>query len=186
MRYIVVDLEATCWENARDRSRMEIIEIGAVEMPSSSSAPGREFARFVQPVIERQLSDFCRQLTTIRQSDVDGASGFGHVFSEFVDWIGDEPFVLCSWGGYDLTQFRADCARHEIPLPASFEQHINLKKEFARLRGIKPCGMERALSHAGLPLSGTHHRGIDDARNIAHLAVLILPQLEKSGDMAGT
>ena len=26
-----------------------------------------------------------------------------------------------------------------------------------------------ALAQAGLPLAGTHHRGIDDARNIARL-----------------
>ena len=27
----------------------------------------------------------------------------------------------------------------------------------------------KALAHVGLPLVGTHHRGIDDARNIARL-----------------
>ncbi len=24
-----------------------------------------------------------------------------------VEWIGDEPFRLCSWGGYDLNQFHS-------------------------------------------------------------------------------
>lgn len=181
MRYIVVDLEATCWENVRDAGRMEIIEIGAIELPSGSGEPSREFAQFVRPVTERELSDFCRRLTTIRQADVDRAEDFGRVFPQFVAWIGDEPFALCSWGGYDLAQLRTDCARHVISLPASFERHVNLKKQFARLLGIKSCGMKRALAHVGLPLSGTHHRGIDDARNIARLAALVLPRLEESG-----
>ena len=44
--------------------------------------------------------------------------------------------------------------------------------------------MERALARIGLPLEGTHHRGIDDARNIARLAALMLPQWEASGDLA--
>lgn len=186
MRYIIVDLEATCWENVRDAGRMEIIEIGAVELPSAESPPAREFSRFVRPVAEPELSDFCRRLTTIRQRDVDAADDFKTVFPEFVEWIGDdEPFVLCSWGGYDLSQFRTDCQRHGLALPASFERHVNLKQAFARRLGIKPCGMNRALARAGLPLTGTHHRGIDDARNIARLAALILPQLEGSGEVAG-
>ncbi len=38
--------------------------------------------------------------------------------------------------------------------------------------------MARALARLGIPLEGTHHRGIDDARNIARIlpyAVAALP-----------
>ena len=183
MRYVVVDLEAACWEGTRDRDRMKIIEIGAVEMPTSDGMPMQEFARCVRPTVVPMLSDFCRRLTTIRQRDVDRAGLFPAVLAEFMEWIGDEPFILCSWGGYDLTQFRTDCERHGLPLPPSFERHVNVKRQFARLLGVKECGMERALAHAGLPLAGTHHRGIDDARNIARLAALVLPQLERAGEV---
>lgn len=185
MRYIIVDLEATCWENVRDVDRMETIEIGAVELPAADAPPSREFNRFIRPVAERELSDFCQRLTTIRQRDVDQADEFWAVFPEFLEWIGDEPFILGSWGGYDLTQFRIDCRRHGLEFPASFERHVNLKKEFARVMSVKVCGMKRALVHAGLPLEGTHHRGIDDARSIARLAALVLPVLESSGAHPG-
>ena len=37
MRYIIVDLEATCWEGVRDYGRMETIEIGAVELPAADA-----------------------------------------------------------------------------------------------------------------------------------------------------
>lgn len=185
MRYIITDLEATCWENSRDFQRMETIEIGAVELTSASGAPEREFNFFIRPVAERELSEFCRRLTTIRQRDVDQADTFDIVFAQFMAWIGDEPFVFCSWGGYDLTQLRIDCARHNLELPKPLERHVNLKKEFARLMSIKSCGMERALAHAGLPLLGTHHRGIDDAHNIARLGALVLPILESNGEIPG-
>lgn len=178
MRYIIVDLEATCWENVRDAKRMEIIEIGAVELPSSGEPPTREFNRFVRPVSSPILSDFCRDLTSIRQKDVDGADPFSTVILEFLDWIGDEPYTLVSWGGYDQSQFRIDCRRHSVPFPNSFENHLNLKKAFAEVMSVKLCGMAKALSIAGIRQEGTHHRGIDDARNIAKLANLILPVLE--------
>ena len=178
MRFIIVDLEATCWENVRSYDRMEIIEIGAVEMSSPEASPTREFNCFVRPVVEPQLSSFCVELTTIYQSLVDEADTFALTFHEFLDWIGPEPYYLCSWGGYDQTQFKIDCERHGIAFPPEFENHINVKKEFAKVMAVKSCGMKRALSIANIPLEGTHHRGIDDARNIAKLARLVLPKLE--------
>lgn len=35
-------------------------------------------------------------------------------------------------------------------------------------------GMDEALRMAGLPLEGTHHRGVDDAWNIAALLAWLL------------
>lgn len=178
MRYVIVDLEATCWEKGNDPDRMEIIEIGAVWLESASGPVRKEFASFVKPVATPQLSKFCTQLTSIRQEDVDSAEPFWEVFPRFLAWIGDEPFRLCSWGAYDLKQFRKDCERHKFPLPVSFENHINLKQEFARLKGVKPMGMKGALALMEIPLEGTHHRGIDDARNIGKIAQIILPKIE--------
>ena len=178
MRYVIVDLEATCWEKGTDRLRMEIIEIGAVLLASGEGPVVSEFGEFVRPVVEPTLSDFCRQLTHIRQHDVDSADRFPAVFARFLHWIGAEPFMLCSWGAYDLDQFRTDCGRHAVPFPASFERHINLKREFAVLHKSKPCGMAAALRRMNLPLEGTHHRARDDARNIARIARSLLPILE--------
>ena len=178
MRYIVVDLEATCWKSGTRPERMEIIEIGAVELASAQGPARSEFSCFVRPIDEPILSEFCTHLTGIQQSDVEGATTFPDALAAFVGWIGPEPFVLCSWGAYDLGQFRTDCRRHGIPQPANFEQHVNLKRAFAELHGIPPCGMKAALARLELPFAGRHHRGIDDARNIARIATVILPRIE--------
>jgi 3'-5' exoribonuclease 1 len=48
--------------------------------------------------------------------------------------------------------------------------HLNIKRRFTEELGLnKKLGMHEALELVGLPLVGTHHRGIDDARNIARL-----------------
>jgi 3'-5' exoribonuclease 1 len=174
-RFIIVDLEATCDESGFDRAKMEIIEIGAVEMLAADATHSREFVRFIRPVITPKLSQFCTNLTSITQNDVDNADGFSVVFREFLDWIGDAPFIFCSWGQYDLNQIKQDCERHNFPFPQELENHINIKKLYAEVQNIRPMGMDGALRHAGLPLIGFHHRGIDDARNIAALARLVLP-----------
>jgi hypothetical protein len=54
---------------------MEIIEIGAV-MLDEKYKDVREFDTFVRPIANPVLSTFCTQLTTIQQSNIDGAPPF--------------------------------------------------------------------------------------------------------------
>lgn len=176
--YIIVDVEATCWSQGTKPGRQEIIEIGAVALDPLTLDIVSEFSRFVRPVVEPVLSDFCRELTTITQADVDPAPTFPAAFAAFLEWVGEDWDGWSSWGGYDLTQFRVDARRHCITLPDLFESHhVNLKEVFAGLYQVKGPTMKGALDLMGLPLIGTHHRGLDDARNIARLAKLILPRL---------
>ena len=171
MRHIIFDLEATCWEKGGSPAEMETIEIGAVELDENGVTLS-EFGCFVRPVAHSQLSEFCTQLTSITQSDVDGAETFPDAFAQFIEWAQSDgsPLTLVSWGAYDPRQLQTDCARHELDYPAAFARHINLKKVFGAAYGVKPPGMARALELLDLPLQGTHHRGIDDARNIAAIA----------------
>jgi len=177
MELIVVDLEATCWNTSRLRNHMEIIEIGAVRLDASLTIVD-EFACFVRPVVEPKLSQFCTALTTIRQADVDGADMYPAVFTRFLEWIGAGPYRLCSWGFFDVGQFRLDCTRFGLVFPEQFESdHLNIKQVFADRKCVRRCGMAAALDLLGLPLAGTHHRGIDDARNIARIVQETLPNV---------
>jgi 3'-5' exoribonuclease 1 len=173
VEHIVVDLEATCWDPP-EPDRSEIVEIGAVRLDSDLDVAG-EFESFVRPVAEPELSPFCRELTTITQAEVDAADPFPAVFPRFLAWIGSDDYRLCSWGFYDVGQFRRDCTRHGLPFPEVFESHhLNVKEAFAAWRGVDRSDVPTALGHLGLPFGGTHHRGIDDARNIARIAQALL------------
>ncbi len=177
MDLIVVDLEATCWDTSRPRNHMEIIEIGAVRLDAALTIVD-EFDSFVRPVVESKLSQFCTALTTITQAEVDGADMFPTVFARFLDWVGTGPHRLCSWGFFDVGQFRLDCTRFGLVFPEQFESdHLNIKQVFADWKGVRRCGMTAALDLLGLPLAGTHHRGIDDARNIARIVQQTLPNV---------
>jgi len=177
MELIVVDLEATCWDTSRPRNQMEIIEIGAVRLDASLTIVD-EFDSFVRPVIEPKLGQFCTALTTIQQADVDVADMFPAVFTRFLEWIGTGPYRLCSWGFFDVGQFRLDCTRFGLVFPEQFESdHLNIKQVFADWKAVRRCAMTAALDLLGLPLAGTHHRGIDDARNIARIVQRTLPNV---------
>jgi 3'-5' exoribonuclease 1 len=172
-----VDLEASCWEAAWVRHRMETIEIGAVRLGDDLSVQD-EFTSFVRPVVVPRLSSFCRKLSSITQEQVDAADTFPAAFARFVRWIGPKPPRLVTWGAFDLGQFRLDCQRHGMVFPERLaDGHVNLKTAFSRWKGVKRPGMQQALDLLGLPHTGHLHRGIDDARNIARIAQALLPQL---------
>ena len=169
MNYIVFDLEATCWEGA-DVRQSEIIEIGAVKINDQKQIVS-EFARFIKPLRHPVLSDFCKNLTSITQENVDHAAYFNIVAEEFKHWIGYGvgEYILCSWGLYDKKQFQSDCQLYGMDTDWLMP-HVNLKQQHGRIRKLqRAIGMKNALQLEGISLEGTHHRGIDDARNISKI-----------------
>ena len=177
--YLVIDVEATCDDAGTvPGPEMEIIEVGAVFVDGDSLAPLEEFQTFVRPVRHPRLTAFCTQLTTITQAMVDAAPGFPEAMAALSSRIhahGGAPQVLfASWGAYDRSQFEQDCRYHSVAWPFG-PDHLNLKAQFSERRGSsRRFGMAQALRVVGLPLAGTHHRGIDDARNIARLLPFIV------------
>lgn len=169
MKYIIVDLEATCWDEKGHGNKNEIIEIGAVCINEYKQEES-QFSEFVKPILNPRLSDFCIGLTTITQKDVDAADTFDEVIARFKAWIGlEEEYMLCSWGLYDKNQFISDCHLHQLNT-SWLEHHISLKHQYTEIKGLKRhTGMSGALYMENLKLQGTHHRGIDDARNIAKI-----------------
>lgn len=169
--YLVIDFEATCCDRGSvPRDEMEIIEFGAVMVDAADFRVVDEFERFVRPRRHPMLTPFCRALTSIEQSDVDTAPTFPECVAAFEPWSRRyRDVAFCSWGDYDRDQLRQDCDFHRIPNPIS-APHRNVKRLFSERQGLtKKYGLAQAVARAGLRFAGTHHRGIDDARNIAAL-----------------
>ncbi|MCT7328021.1 3'-5' exonuclease [Ralstonia mojiangensis] len=172
---LVVDLEATCDENAPDFD-MQIIEVGAVWATTTGEILDT-FQRFVRPVANPVLTPFCTALTGICQADVDGASTFPDVaeaLHAFVAHHRQPGAMWASWGAWDSKQLLKDSARHGIAPPIDLP-HLNAKRLFAKVRHIgKAVGMAKACELVGLQLEGTHHRALDDALNVARLLPWVL------------
>lgn len=183
---LVVDLEATCWGDARHpREDMETIEFGGVLVRMSDLQPIDERSWFVKPKLHPQLSDYCVNLTSITQSQVDAGVPFEELCDLIAAWLEPhrERLGWGSWGNFDKHQLKKDAARFAIQSPLDAYPHTNLKDIFSKKHGTgKPRpGMRRALELCGLTIEGAHHRGIDDARNIARMLPFILnPQLSNT------
>jgi 3'-5' exoribonuclease 1 len=176
--FLVIDLEATCCDMKSIPSKeMEIIEIGAVMVRGNDLNIVAEFQTFIKPARHPTLTLFCTELTSITQNLVDTARSFSEEIASLRDWLSDyQNVVFCSWGDYDRKQFIIDATYHQIELPYPIpNRHLNFKQLFTNNQNLKKkYGMKGALELAEIPLVGTHHRGIDDARNIAKLIPYIL------------
>ncbi len=168
MNFIIFDLEATCWPNRPRSLQQEIIEIGALRLTRYGEVID-VFNRFVRPILHPNLSPFCEELTTITQEDVDRADTFPTVVEAFQDWalVFEEEYLLCSWGNFDKHMLVQDCRLHHLA-EDWVDPHLNLKRQYQEIRRLgKPRGLRRAVLSEGFDFTGTHHRAIDDAENLA-------------------
>lgn len=172
----IVDVEATCWADAPPPGAVsEIIEIGLTVVDLDA---GERVARHRILVRPRRstVSAFCTELTGLTQDEVDGGVSFGTACEVLVAEHGAGVRPWASWGDYDRHQFTRQCQASATPYPFG-SRHVNAKAVFTAARGLrKRPGMAQALELAGLPLEGRHHRGEDDAWNIAALILQLAGQ----------
>lgn len=187
----ILDFEATCWENSSNKEKelMEIIEFPSVLYKISESASEREttscvfiseFAEYVKPVIKPTLSAFCTELTGITQATVDAADVFENVYKRHIKWLNihvppQSKFVIGTCGNWDLaTQLPREIRNKKLKPNKYYQMWINVKTEFEQLYRIKAKGMEGMLNYLQMELTGRHHSGIDDTRNIAKIMLKII------------
>lgn len=169
-KIIIVDVESTCWEgNPPPNQVSEIIEIG-VCMLDIHTHEVSDLASFFTKPISSYISYFCTNLTTITAEMIEAK---GIDFVEACQILKKEydskNRIWGSWGDYDRNQFERNCKHRNIAYPFG-QTHLNIKALFALKHQLKhEVGMDKALEILGLPLKGTHHRGIDDAENIASI-----------------
>lgn len=182
---LVIDVEATCWEGPPPPGQeAEIIEVGyaLLDVPARDVVEGGSL--LVRPQRSR-VGPFCTALTTLTQAQVEQGVSFAEACRFLTETLDARSWTWASYGDYDRAQFARQCASFGVPYPFG-EAHLNVKRLFARTHGLpREVGMAAALKIAERPLVGTHHRGGDDARNIAGiLADLLSPSYEDGSGQA--
>ncbi len=166
---IVIDLEATCWEgDPPPDQEKEIIEIGLCLLDVASGMRGEHTSIVVRP--ERStVSAYCTELTTLTQEEVEAGVSFAEACRLLREQYGARRRVWASFGDYDRQQFERQCRSQQVVYPFG-TRHINVKTLVSLVHRLpEEVELPRALELAGLRLEGHHHRGVDDAWNIAAL-----------------
>ncbi len=174
-KIVVIDVEATCWERKPPPGeKSEIIEIGVCVLDLITGKRESRESILVKPE-QSTISEYCTQLTTLTKDLIDSK---GVSFSKACRYLRqkyktrERPWA--SYGDYDRRQFERQCRDRGVPYPFG-PKHLNVKLLFALLRGLRTeVGMAESLKMMNIPLEGTHHRGVDDAWNIAGILSILL------------
>jgi inhibitor of KinA sporulation pathway (predicted exonuclease) len=171
---LVVDLEATCWDGPPPKGEeSEIIEIGICPLEVGSGQRLERRSLLIRPERSR-VSPFCTQLTTLTQADVDAGISFEEACEILRKEYRSRDRVWASFGDYDRNQVQSQCQSFSVGYPFG-SRHLNVKTLFALVHALPhEIGMAEALRHLGHEMDGTHHRGHDDAWNIAGILAELL------------
>jgi len=176
---LVVDVESTCWQGPPPSGQMsEIIEVGLCTIDVATLQRVDKRCILVKPV-RSHVSDFCFRLTTLRAEDVQSAGTLADAVSISKREYRSIDRLWTSWGDYDRRQFERVCRELTVPYPFG-RSHLNIKTLFAvAMADPKEIGLDEACQRLGLPMEGTHHRGVDDAWNIAGVFCELLKRLRQ-------
>jgi len=190
-KIIVIDLEATCWENKEyQQVASEIIEIGACELDIKSGDITNSRSIYVTPTnLSRDkngdtyqypiISDYCTNLTGITRSMLlKQGKSFKGAIEELQKYYAVSRTWM-SWGRYDMEMLDHQCMVENVNYPFKYGNHINLKNLFGLVRkDTKGIGMKKACELLDITMVGNHHSGKDDAYNTGQIARKILKLME--------
>lgn len=178
---IVIDIESTCWDGGfpPKGEANDIIEIGLTPLEVSTGRRLEKRSILVRP--ERsKVSPFCTSLTTLTQAQVDTGILFKDACKLLETEYLSQERLWASFGDYDRRQFEKQCRDQGVRYPFG-PSHLNVKTLCAVARALPTeIGLPQALAFYGLKLEGTHHRGHDDAWNIAALLAELLKKMRES------
>ena len=179
---LVLDFEANCIENG-SLPCQEVIEfpVVPVQVGTQTVLEDKIFHHYIKPTVVPQITEFCTQLTGIKQNQVDAGIPITEALQRLDKWMEDNgftasnsTFVTC--GRWDLnTCLKKEASYKKIELKPYLKKFINIKDAWMATHTVsKATGMPGMLQSEGLTLDGKHHSGIDDSKNIAKIAISLL------------
>ncbi|KAK9727142.1 hypothetical protein RND81_05G260900 [Saponaria officinalis] len=174
--FVVIDFEATC-DKLKNPHPREISEFPSVLVNGRSGEIEDSFQVYVRPTHNQQLTDFCKELTGIQQSQVDEGVVLSDALLLHDKWLEQKGvkrtrFAVVTWSNWDCRVIlESECRFKKIKKPSYFNHWINLKIPFAEAFDGARCKLKDAVELAGLTWEGQAHCGLDDAKNTANLLI---------------
>lgn len=181
---VVLDFEATCEKNDTKWVN-EIIEWPSVLIDCNEMTIKDQIQIYVKPRNRPTLTEFCTELTGIRQETIDEKGvDIIDALKQYNKWLAshrllpknnDVKWTFITCGNWDLQTMLSNQMKMISKQPGKhFQSWINIKKAFEEYYQAKAISMVKMLQHLGLSLQGRHHSGLDDSYNTAQVVLRML------------
>ncbi len=179
MNFIILDLEWNASYSKKNKKYInEIIEFGAVKCDEQLNILST-FSSFVCLQVGKKINTVVKELTSIKDENLDNAMPFMNVVSRFKRWCGDT--VILTWGTSDITTLIENCnyfsGSNKIPF---LTRYVNLQAYCESLLnnpGKGQLGLETAAKILSIDASQMeHHRALDDSLMALAIFKRLYPQ----------
>ena len=168
MNYIIYDLEFNqplSKDNSISDLTFEIIQIGALKLNENLEVIST-FNKLVNPTAYLEIHPYIENLTQISTDMVMSHAQFPHIYNEFIDFIGNDEFVMCVWGAGDIKELIKNINFHKLKTLDNLKRYIDVQKLMSKYiktpKGTK-IGLGSAVEFFNISLEKEFHDAFNDA-----------------------
>lgn len=186
MNYIVLDLEFNQSFPFKSGKKaepdpacpFEIIQIGAVKLNEAFEQLDT-FDAMIRPQIYPRLHPFVEKITGIHPEQLADKPAFAEAYRAFLAFIGQEPAILCTWGGDDIKSLYRNIYYYDLDGEAMTDQFLNVQPfaaEYLQHEAGKAIGLKNAVLELGIPEEDKFHNALNDAVYTAKVFAVTHPE----------
>lgn len=186
MYYIVLDLEfnqsfpfkSGKKADPNPECPFEIIQIGAVKLNEAFERVDT-FDALIRPQIYPRLHPFVEKITGIHPEMLIDKPAFSEVYTAFLQFIGKDPAILCTWGGDDVKSLFRNILYHNLDTAALTNQFLNVQPfaaQYLNHEAGKTIGLKNAVEALGIPQNEAFHNALYDAIYTADIFRITHPE----------
>lgn len=156
----------------------EIIQIGAVKLNADFQQIDT-FNFMIRPQLYPRLHPFVEKITGITAKRLKNQPLFPEAYTAFLQFIGSEPAVLCTWGADDIKSLYRNIYYHNLDADAMTNQFFNIQPlaaAFLKHESGKAIGLKNAVEELGLPQDDAFHDALNDAAYTAKIFRIVHPE----------
>ncbi|MDU4961183.1 MAG: 3'-5' exonuclease KapD [Sporomusaceae bacterium] len=177
---LVADFEFTTFSGSYGRPRAffpEIIEAGAILLTPPAYAYSNPYQVFVKPRFFPRLTEECRNITLIKQQDVDGGISFEDMLTALLAYYKPGATFFAAWGNADRDVIQNACTRYKLTCPFDWNDYIDLAEEYKAFYQLeRRHSLKHALEERCIEQKGLSHLALDDAINAAQVMLRMIEE----------
>ena len=178
MNYIIFDLEYNQQHpddinpsEPKPPLLFEIIQIGAIKL-TKDLKPISVFNSLVKPNIHLKLHPYVENLTKINIDDLNKSQNFKSVYTDFINFIGQEENILVVWGISDIKELIKNIEFYNLDSSKISNKYIDIQSYVSKLFKL-PKGQKISLKNAvealNITVEGEFHDAFFDAHYTAEV-----------------